>query len=147
MWITEDLRVGCWIETAEDAILRAVEQVRALRATHRIEEFIYDPWRARQGALELEAEGVRGVELPQTDVRMVPASAGLRAAIVEKRIQLPSDADLTRHAGNAVAQHSRRGWRIGSPARGVQVDGIVALAMAVERAEHQPAPARLLGVL
>lgn len=87
------------------------------------------------------------MELPQTDVRMVPASAGLRAAIVEKRVQLPSDSVLATHAANAVAQHSRRGWRIASPARGVQVDGIVALAMAVERAEHRPAPVRLLGVL
>jgi hypothetical protein len=52
-----------------------------------------------------------------------------------------------RHAANAVAQHSRRGWRIGSPARGVQVDGIVSLAMAAERAEHRPEPVRLLGVL
>lgn len=88
---------------------------------------------------------VRCVELPQTDVRMVPASAGLRAAIVDGRITLPPDAALARHAANAVAAHTRRGWRIASPSRAVQVDGIVALAMAVERPAHRPALARLLG--
>jgi phage terminase large subunit-like protein len=147
VWVTEDLRVGCSIWSGDEGILRAAEKVRELRQTHPVVEFIFDPWRARQAALELEAEGVRCVELPQTDVRMCPASAGLRAAITERRIELPNHPDLARHAANAVAQHSRRGWRIGSPARGVQVDGIVALAMAVERAEHRPAPAQLLGFL
>jgi phage terminase large subunit-like protein len=110
-----------------------------------VREFIFDPWRARQAALELDREGVPCVELPQTDVRMVPASATLRAAIVERRIQLPRDPELARHAANAVAAHCRRGWRFALPARGVQVDGIVALAMAVERASFKPGPGRLLG--
>lgn len=131
--------------STEVAILDAVERVRELRRDHPVEVFAYDPWRARQAALELEREGVRCVELPQTDVRMCPASAGLRAAIVERRIQLPSDATLAAHAANAVASHSRRGWRIASPIRGVPVDGVVSLAMAVERASFKPEPVRLLG--
>lgn len=148
LWCTKDLRVGCWIETAEDAILRAVQRLRELRAEgHQIVEFSYDPWRARQAALELERDRVRCVEFPQTDVRMCPASAALRAAITEKRIQLPSDKILAQHAANAVAAHTRRGWRIASPARGVQVDGIVSLAICVERAQHRPPSARLLGWL
>jgi phage terminase large subunit-like protein len=145
VWGTADMRVNCWIQTSDDAILTAVEKIRELREQHRINEFIYDPWRARQAALELEKEGVLCVELAQTDSRMVPASAALRAAITEQRIRLPPDPQLSRHASNAVAAHSRRGWRIASPARGVQIDGIVALAMLVDRVEHQPAPTRLLG--
>lgn len=39
-WINESLQVGCWIETAEDAILRAVERVRELRETFALVEFI-----------------------------------------------------------------------------------------------------------
>jgi hypothetical protein len=57
VWGTQDLRIGCWIRTADDAILGAVEQVRELRREHPIREFIYDPWRARQAALELERDG------------------------------------------------------------------------------------------
>jgi phage terminase large subunit-like protein len=147
VWVNERLHVGCWIGQGDEAILAAVERVRALRERHPITEFVYDPWRARQAALELEREGVPCVELPQTDVRMVPASAALRAAVVEQRVTLPDDPELARHAANAVAQHTRRGWRIASPARGVNVDAIVALAMAVERAEHRPEPARLVGFI
>lgn len=78
---------------------------------------------------------------------MHPASVALHTAIQEKRITLPADPDLARHAANAVSAHSRRGWRVASPARGVQVDGIEALAMLVARIQDKPAPAKLLGWL
>jgi phage terminase large subunit-like protein len=137
-WVNQAGSVGVWIETAEDAVLRAAEKVRQLRRAFRIEEFIFDPWRANQIALELERDGVRAVQFPQSDVRMVPASAALRAAIVEKRLTLPDDPELRRHFANAVAQHSRRGWRIASPGRGIQIDAVIALCMASERREYEP---------
>jgi len=87
------------------------------------------------------------VEFPQTDVRMVPASARLHAAIVERRLTLPDDAELAQHAANTVAKHSRRGWRIDKPNPRTNNDAIIALAMAVERAEHRPEPIKLLGWL
>lgn len=56
---------------------------------------------------------------------------------------------MNRHVAAAVAKQVRRGWRLESPSRGENIDGAVALAMAVERAlyaaGHQPA--RLLGWL
>jgi hypothetical protein len=66
---------------------------------------------------------------------------------VECRIQLPSDPDLARHAATpspstpAAADGSVR------PPEAFKVDGIVALAMAVERAEVKPAPVALVGWL
>jgi phage terminase large subunit-like protein len=146
-WINAAGQTGVWIETAEDAILNAATKVRELHRDYTIREFVYDPWRARQAALELEREGVRCVEFPQTDVRMVPASATLRAAIVEKRLTLPDDPELRRHFSNAVAAHSRRGWRIASPGRGVQVDAVIALCMANERREFVPEPVKVLAWL
>ncbi len=50
-------------------------------------------------------------------------------------------------SGGEVVELGRRGWRLDSPARGENVDGIVALAMAVERASQRQEPARLLGWL
>jgi phage terminase large subunit-like protein len=146
-WVNEAGAVGVWVETAEDAVLRAAEKVRELHRDFSISEFCYDPWRARQVALELEREGVRCVEFPQTDVRMVPASATLRAAVVERRLTLPDDPELRRHFANAVAAHSRRGWRIASPGRGVQIDAVIALTMAVERKEFVPDPVKVLAWL
>jgi phage terminase large subunit-like protein len=83
---------------------------------------------------------------PQNDTRMVPASNTLHAAITEQRITLPDDdGALARHAADAIARHSRRGWRIDKPNARVHIDGIIALCMAVERAENPPQPVQLLG--
>ena len=46
-----------------------------------------------------------------------------------------------------AAKHSRRGWRISKPDDRTHIDGIVALAMAVDRAEFKPEPVELLGWL
>ncbi len=90
---------------------------------------------------------MRVVAFPQHDARMIPASARLHAAIVERRITLPDSPELARHAANAIARHSRRGWRIDKPTPRTNIDAIVALCMAVERAEHKPEPVELLGWL
>ena len=85
---------------------------------------------------------------PQSDVRMVPASIRLHAAITEGRLTLPDDPELAAHAAHTVARHSRRGWRIDKANPRDHMDAIVALAMALERAEQPPPqPARLLGWL
>jgi hypothetical protein len=78
---------------------------------------------------------------------MIPASARLHAAVVERRLTLPDDPELARHASDAIARHSRRGWRIDKLNPRANIDAIIALAMAVERAEHQPEPVQLVGWL
>jgi hypothetical protein len=78
---------------------------------------------------------------------MIPASARWHAAVVEQRLTIPPDRELARHAADSIARHSRRGWRIDKPNQRANIDAIIALAMAVERAEFQPEPARLLGWL
>lgn len=100
-----------------------------------------------QAGLELEREGLRVAHFPQSDVRMVPASGRLREAIVQQRLTLPDDRTLSLHAANAVQRHGRRGWRLDKPDRSSPIDALVALAMALERAEHRPEPARLLAWL
>ena len=87
------------------------------------------------------------LQFPQTDVRMIPASQRLHAAIVEQRLTLPDDPQLARHAADAIARHSRRGWRIDKPSPRTHIDAMIALCMAVERAEHEDEPVELLGWL
>jgi hypothetical protein len=50
-------------------------------------------------------------------------------------------------AGWPLAKHSRRGWRLDKPSPRIHIDGVIALAMALDRAENQPQPAELLGWL
>jgi hypothetical protein len=78
---------------------------------------------------------------------MVPASQRLREAIVEGRVTLPEDRTLAVHAANAVQRHGRRGWRLDRPDRSSPIDGLIALCMALDRAEQRQEPARLVGWL
>jgi hypothetical protein len=78
---------------------------------------------------------------------MIPASARLHAAIVEQRLTLPPDPELARHASDAIARHSRRGWRVDKPGPRTNIDAVIAMCMALERAEQKPEPVELLGWL
>ena len=80
----------------------------------------------------------------------VPASQRLYQAIVERRVVLPAHAELAQHAADAVARHSQRGWRLDSPhaRRLINIDGVVALAMALDRASApQSAGLEFIGVI
>jgi hypothetical protein len=147
LWVNTNLHVGCAIYYGDSGVLEAVDHVRALAGRFNVRELVFDPWRFAQAALELEREGLLVVAFPQHDARMIPASARLHSAIVEKRITLPDHPELARHASEAIARHSRRGWRIDKPNPRANIDAIIALAMAVERAEFQPAPVKLIGWL
>ena len=144
-WVNEALHVGAAIYHGDSGVLEAVDHVRALAGTYNVRELVYDPWRFGQAAQELEREGLLVVAFPQHDARMIPASARLHAAIVEQRLTLPENPELARHASDAIARHSRRGWRIDKPNPRANIDAIIALAMAVERAEQKPEPVALLG--
>ena len=122
VYVNGGLHVGVAIYHGDPGVLEAVDHVRSIAGQ------------------ELEREGMLCVAFPQHDARMIPASARLHAAIVEQRLILPDDPELARHASDAIARHSRRGWRIDKPSPRANIDAIIALAMAVERAEHKPEP-------
>jgi phage terminase large subunit-like protein len=147
VWVNAQLHVGCAIYHGDGGVLEAVDHVRALAGRFNVRELVYDPWRFGQAAQELEREGLLVVAFPQHDARMIPASARLHAAIVERRLVLPDDSELARHAADAIARHSRRGWRIDKPNPRANIDAMIALAMAVERAEQVPEPVELVGWL
>jgi hypothetical protein len=54
---------------------------------------------------------------------------------------------LNAHVANAVAKDSPRGWRLEKRHRTASIDGVIALALAVERAEAKAPVAELLGWL
>jgi phage terminase large subunit-like protein len=78
---------------------------------------------------------------------MVPASKGLHAAIVEGRLMHAGHPDLDRHVANAIAKSTPRGWRLDKTDPAVEIDGAVALAIAVDRAAARAAGrSRYLGM-
>jgi phage terminase large subunit-like protein len=146
-WINETLNVGVEIFYGTGGVIDCIDLVRELAGRYQVAEVAFDPWRFGQAAEELEREGLVMVKFPQTDQRMVPGSNRLHEAVTSGRITLPNNDELNQHAANAIAQHNRRGWRIGKPTKETHIDGIVALVMALDRLEDQPEPVRLLGWL
>jgi phage terminase large subunit-like protein len=108
---------------------------------------VFDPWNAKQLATELEREGMCVVEMPQNNARLVPASKGLYEAVVQKRLTHGNDRALNQHVAAAIARDTPRGWRLDRPDRSTPIDGVIAMAMCVARAEAKPEPVRLLGWL
>jgi phage terminase large subunit-like protein len=93
-------------------VLECVDKVRELAGEYTLRELAFDPWRFGQGGQELARERVPAVVFPQNNTRMCPASERLYRAIVEKRLTLPEGEELRRHAADAIAEQSGRGWRI-----------------------------------
>ena len=91
-----------------------------------------------------EERGIKCTVFQQSDSRMIPASAALHQAIVERKITHPDDERLNAHIAAAVARSGRRGWRIDQAERGTPVDGAIALVMAYESASApEPPPSRM----
>jgi len=134
--VTEDLRVAAVeVFRGNGAVLEASACVLRLARRFTIREAAFDPWRFHSEAQRLERDGMRAmVEYPQSHARMVPASEGLHAAIVEQRLRHPGHPELDRHIANAVAKSTPRGWRLDKTREDVEIDAAVALAMAVDRA-------------
>jgi len=147
VWVTEDLRVDSAVFQGDEAVLEVVGKVRALAGEFDVRAVYYDPWRFHQAAAELEQERMVVVEFPQTHARMVPASERLYAVVVEGRLRHRNHPELNRHVASTVAKDTPRGWRLDKGARSAQIDGTIALAMAVEAAEKRPAPPELVGWL
>jgi phage terminase large subunit-like protein len=148
VWIDEEFRVGCWIESGDDALFEAPSVLLELAQRYRIVEVLFDPWRMQTLATIAEKHRIKTTAFPQSDSRMIPASAALHQAVVEKRIHHPDDPTLNAHVAAGVARHGRRGWRIDQAERGANVDGLVGLVMAYEgRTAPEPEPTKIIGWL
>jgi phage terminase large subunit-like protein len=150
VWVTGDLRAGVKTWEGEEAVIYAEAALREIAEMYTIAECAFDPWRFGAQALDLSKGGISMVQFPQHDSRLVPASERLSAAILERRLRHPGDPVLDRHVAAAVAKQTQRGARIahaGGRHSSNRIDAVIALAMAVDRAENQPEPARLLGWL
>jgi len=145
--VNAQLHVDAWIYHGDEGVLDCIDKVRELAGEYNLRELAADPWRFGQASLELEREGISVTAFPQTDVRMVPASDRLYRAIVERRLVLPDNDELRQHAAAAITRVGRRGGRIDKAHRSDNVDGIVALCMALEAVENQPTEVQLLGWL
>jgi phage terminase large subunit-like protein len=144
-WLNESLNVGVGIFEGDHGVIDCLDLIRELAGKHNVRTVAYDPWRFGQGAQELQEAGIQVEAVPQTDARMIPASAALHAAIVDGELVLPDDEELAQHAANTIARHSRRGWRIDKPDDRTPNDAVIALCLALDALQNQPPPTEFLG--
>jgi hypothetical protein len=76
-----------------------------------------------------------------------PLPEHLHGVIVERLLRHPSAAELDRHVASAVAKPTPGDWRLVKSAEAAQIDAVIALTMAAERATEPVAPVRLHGWL
>jgi phage terminase large subunit-like protein len=145
VWCTDDLRIGSKIFVGDSGALEAAEWIRQLAETYVVAELVFDPWNARMLATELEREGMICVEVAQNNPRLVPASKDLYECVVQKRITHGNDAALNAHVAACIARDTPRGWRIDRPDRSTPVDGVVAMALVVQRTTQPAQQVQLLG--
>jgi len=110
-------------------------RMEQLCKTYSVREIVCDPFRWQRSMQEWEAIGLPVVEFPQTPARMVPATAALYDAVVNKRLKHGGDPRLARHAANATPYTTRQGTmlRKGKDSQ-KKIDLIVAAIMAYGRA-------------
>lgn len=148
--VTQGLQVAeVHVFHGDGAVLEVVDKVLEIAGRRPVVEVAHDPWRFRSEALRLERDhGLCAVEVPMSSTRMGQASENLHSVIVSKRLVHPGHPELDQHVANAIAKQTPRGWRLDKSGDAVQIDAVVALMIAVERADQPaPEPARLLGWL
>ena len=149
--VTLDLQVAeVRILQGDEAVLQVVDEIIEVAQRRPVIELAHDPWRFRSEALRLSREhGLRVVEVPMSQSRLVAMSENLHGLVVSGRLTHPDHAGLNRQVANAVARQTPRGWRLDKAADSAQIDAVVALAGAVDRATQQSErqEPRLLGWL
>jgi phage terminase large subunit-like protein len=146
VYLNERLHVGCEVFDGESSAVDAAEFIAELAATFTVVEAVYDPWQGALLAETMEQRGLTAVSYPQSDARLCPASERLYRAVVEGRIVHDGHPQLAAHVRTAVAKQKRSGWRLHRAGRD-PIDAVIALAMALDRAEHVQQPVQLLGWL
>lgn len=98
-------------------------------------EVAYDPWRFEESAQDLADEGLPMVELPQSNERMNPASAGIFEVIVSARLHHSGDPVLAAHVGAGATTENERGWRLTKRKATKPIDALIAATLALARAQ------------
>lgn len=145
VWCDRDLNVGVKIIEGTGTAHEIDATVDDLARRYRIREVVADPWHVVGYLTEKwEQRGLIVVEYPQFDSRLVPATDRLHRAVSERRLTHPDDPALNRHLDGSMLRDTRRGVRL-DKRPGQKNDGMIALLLAVDRAEQPEHAATLLG--
>jgi len=129
-----------WMPTAVEPVdvTDVMEHIRELSRAYDVRAVSFDPRFFDVPAKMLQDEGLPMLEIPQSVERMTSVCGYLLEAI--KRGDLKHDGDdiLTAHVLNAVPRFNERGFTLQKSKSRGKIDAAIALALAVDRALHEP---------
>jgi phage terminase large subunit-like protein len=127
-----------WVPSADQPVdvTDVMGYLRDLAKRFKVEAISYDPRFFDVPAKMLSDDHLPMVQIDQSVQRMTPIVGNLRELIVRGEIHHDGDPALATHVLNAMARVNDRGFTLQKSKSRGRIDGVIALALAVDRALH-----------
>ncbi|MBA7568342.1 hypothetical protein ES695_11155 [Candidatus Atribacteria bacterium 1244-E10-H5-B2] len=127
----------CWIPTKTHRIdiEETVEKyLIELHKNFNVDSFNYDPYQFHRSGVSLAKEGLKMVEFPQTQDRLIEAGENLYSLIKGRNLVVYRDKEVRGHILKSIAKESARGFRLIKSKQSDRIDLAVSTAMACIKA-------------
>lgn len=134
-------RLRLWLPTADEPVdvTDVMAHLRELSRTYQLVSIAFDPRFFDVPAKMLLDEGLPVEEVPQSAEQMTRAVGSLYERVKRGQLSHDGDAVFEHQVLNAVARIHERGFTLSKQKSRSRIDAVIALALAVDRAEHEPA--------
>ena len=132
LWVPSDDRP---VDTTD-----VMQHIRELADRYELRTVAFDPRFFDVPAKYLEDEGIPMFELPQSLERMTPAIGSLYELIRNGGLTHDGDEAFGTQVLNAVPRYNDRGFTLAKGKSRGRIDAAVALALAIDRVQREPAP-------
>lgn len=131
-----------WTPTSDEPvdIKSVMHYIRQLTDKYKVGAVSFDPRFMDVPAKDLYDEGVPMIEIPQSVARMTPIIGDLYEIIMTGQLSHDKDELFRTHVLNAIPRMQENGFTLSKGKSRGHIDGVIALALAVDRARHKPKP-------
>lgn len=128
-----------WVPTKDDPVdvTDVMEHIRELARAYDVKAVSYDPRFFDVPAKMLDDSGIPMVKVDQSVEQMTRVCGTLLEIIKRAEIRHDGDEALRTHVLNAIPRFNERGFTLQKSKSRGKIDGVIALALAVDRAVHR----------
>ncbi len=125
-----------WVPTKDEAVdvTDVMEHIRELHRAYDVKAVSYDPRFFDVPAKMLHDSGIPMIKVDQSVEQMTRVCGTLLEVIKRAEIRHDGDDALTTHVLNAIPRFNERGFTLQKSKSRGKIDGVIALALAVDRA-------------
>lgn len=128
-----------WVPTEDEPVdvTDVMQHLRVLAAAYDVRAVSFDPRFFDVPAKMLDDEGLPMKEVPQSVERMTSVLGSLLELIKRGEIHHDGDERMAQHVLNAVPRFNERGFTLQKSKSRGRIDACIALALAVDQAQHR----------